>query len=99
MYLKIVPLLSWGPTFNYSIWYIELLGQDDPMYTSVCLRDFNKVLIRILRLVTKRDFGIGNGIRLFCYFGIGYGICIISVYRHRNFNTSNRRYNTKVFLY
>lgn len=45
LYIKIVPVLSWGPTFNYSIWYVELLGQDDPMYTSVCLKDYNKVHI------------------------------------------------------
>ena len=49
MYIKIVPVLSWGPTFNYSIWYVELLGQDDPMYTSACLKDYNKVL-RILNI-------------------------------------------------
>ncbi|XP_037825080.1 muskelin isoform X1 [Lucilia sericata] len=54
MYLKIVPLLSWGPTFNYSIWFIELLGQDDPMYTSVCLRDYNKLReMEIIRLCLK----------------------------------------------
>lgn len=41
LFVKIVPLLSWGPTFNFSIWYIELHGQDDPMYTSVSLRNYN----------------------------------------------------------
>ncbi|XP_053966512.1 muskelin isoform X1 [Anastrepha ludens] len=40
-YIKIVPLLSWGPTFNFSIWYIELHGQDDPMYTSASLKKYN----------------------------------------------------------
>lgn len=43
LYIKIEPLLSWGPTFNYSIWYVELHGQDDPMYTSQFLKEYNKV--------------------------------------------------------
>ncbi|XP_059476925.1 muskelin [Neocloeon triangulifer] len=29
-YLKIVPLLSWGPSFNFSIWFVELRGEDNP---------------------------------------------------------------------
>ncbi|XP_013106897.1 muskelin [Stomoxys calcitrans] len=54
LYLKIVPLLSWGPTFNYSIWYIELMGQDDPMYTNSCLKDYNKLReVEIIRLCLK----------------------------------------------
>ncbi|XP_073845147.1 muskelin 1 [Musca autumnalis] len=54
LYIKIVPLLSWGPTFNYSIWYIELMGQDDPMYTSGCLKDYNKLReVEIIRLCLK----------------------------------------------
>lgn len=32
MYLQIMPLLSWGPSFNFSIWFVELLGQDDPIF-------------------------------------------------------------------
>ncbi len=28
-YIKIMPLQSWGPSFNYSIWYVELRGTDD----------------------------------------------------------------------
>lgn len=27
-YLKIVPLQSWGPPYNYTIWYIELHGKN-----------------------------------------------------------------------
>uniref|UniRef100_A0A1A9ZKV8 LisH domain-containing protein n=1 Tax=Glossina pallidipes TaxID=7398 RepID=A0A1A9ZKV8_GLOPL len=54
LYLKIVPLLSWGPTFNYSIWYIELLGQDDPMYTNSCMKEYNKLReMEIVRLCLK----------------------------------------------
>jgi len=29
-YVKVVPLHSWGPSFNYSIWYVELFGIEDP---------------------------------------------------------------------
>lgn len=25
MYIQIVPLLSWGPSFNFSIWYVYAL--------------------------------------------------------------------------
>ncbi|TMW44291.1 hypothetical protein DOY81_010628 [Sarcophaga bullata] len=60
LYIKIVPVLSWGPTFNYSIWYVELLGQDDPMYTSVCLKDYNKNILSYPNcnefLVVKGDY-------------------------------------------
>lgn len=27
-YIKILPLQSWGPSFNFSIWYVELTGID-----------------------------------------------------------------------
>ncbi|CAG5036140.1 unnamed protein product [Parnassius apollo] len=27
-YIKIVPLLSWGPAYNYTIWYVELHGKN-----------------------------------------------------------------------
>lgn len=26
-YLKIVPLQSWGPAYNYTMWYVELQGK------------------------------------------------------------------------
>ncbi|XP_049309463.1 muskelin isoform X1 [Bactrocera dorsalis] len=54
LFVKIVPLLSWGPTFNFSIWYIELHGQDDPMYTSVSLRNYNMLReVEIVKLCLK----------------------------------------------
>lgn len=28
-YIKIVPLQSWGATYNFSIWFVELKGSDD----------------------------------------------------------------------
>ncbi|XP_017485402.1 PREDICTED: muskelin isoform X1 [Rhagoletis zephyria] len=54
LFVKIVPLLSWGPTFNFSIWYIELHGQDDPMYTSASLKNYNMLReIEIVKLCLK----------------------------------------------
>lgn len=40
-YIKILPLQSWGPGFNFSIWYVELIGTDDPIYVSSVLRSYN----------------------------------------------------------
>lgn len=45
LYVKIVPLLSWGPSFNFSIWYVELLGKDDPMLVRSSLHSYNMVKI------------------------------------------------------
>ncbi|KAH8400886.1 hypothetical protein KR009_001632 [Drosophila setifemur] len=54
LYLKIVPLLSWGPSFNFSIWYIELHGQDDPMYTSARMKNYNTLReVEIIKLCLK----------------------------------------------
>lgn len=43
LFVQIMPLLSWGPSFNFSIWYVELLGQDDPIYVRASLRNYNMV--------------------------------------------------------
>lgn len=43
MYVQIMPLLSWGPSFNFSIWYVELHGQDDPVYVQESLKGYNTV--------------------------------------------------------
>lgn len=54
LYLKIVPLLSWGPSFNFSIWYIELHGQDDPMYTCARMKSYNTLReTEIIKLCLK----------------------------------------------
>uniref|UniRef100_A0A452RDL3 Muskelin N-terminal domain-containing protein n=1 Tax=Ursus americanus TaxID=9643 RepID=A0A452RDL3_URSAM len=42
-FIKIVPLLSWGPSFNFSIWYVELSGIDDPDVVQPCLNWYSKV--------------------------------------------------------
>uniref|UniRef100_G3S6N7 Muskelin 1 n=1 Tax=Gorilla gorilla gorilla TaxID=9595 RepID=G3S6N7_GORGO len=43
-FIKIVPLLSWGPSFNFSIWYVELSGIDDPDIVQPCLNWYSKGL-------------------------------------------------------
>uniref|UniRef100_A0A8C1RT58 Muskelin 1, intracellular mediator containing kelch motifs n=1 Tax=Cyprinus carpio TaxID=7962 RepID=A0A8C1RT58_CYPCA len=41
-FIKIVPLMSWGPSFNFSIWYIELHGIEDPDVVQPCLNWYSK---------------------------------------------------------
>ncbi|KAG9345727.1 hypothetical protein JZ751_008871 [Albula glossodonta] len=41
-FVKIVPLMSWGPSFNFSIWYIELHGIDEPDVVQPCLNWYSK---------------------------------------------------------
>lgn len=38
-----MPLQSWGPSFNFSIWFVELLGIDDWEVVKPCLDWFNEV--------------------------------------------------------
>lgn len=44
LFIKIVPLLSWGPSFNFSIWYVELLGKDDPLLVRSTLQRYSMVI-------------------------------------------------------
>ncbi|KAJ0015348.1 hypothetical protein NQD34_008968 [Periophthalmus magnuspinnatus] len=41
-FVKIVPLMSWGPSFNFSIWFIELHGIEDPDVVQPCLNWYSK---------------------------------------------------------
>ncbi|XP_076052997.1 muskelin 1 [Oratosquilla oratoria] len=36
-YVKIVPLQSWGSTFNFSIWHVALAGYDDVLEVHKCI--------------------------------------------------------------
>ncbi|XP_027058035.1 muskelin-like [Pocillopora damicornis] len=40
-FIKIVPIMSWGPSFNFSIWFVELSGVDDPEIVQPSLTWFN----------------------------------------------------------
>eukprot|EP00128_Syssomonas_multiformis_P002301 Colp12_sorted_trinity150504_noHs@9762 len=40
-YIKIVPLLAYGPNFNYSIWFVELQGHSDPTLVDKAYARYN----------------------------------------------------------
>jgi len=40
-YIKIVPIQSWGPSFNFSIWFVKLQGIDDPVVVQPCMNWYN----------------------------------------------------------
>ncbi|CAH1783153.1 unnamed protein product, partial [Owenia fusiformis] len=40
-YIKIVPIQSWGPSFNFSIWYVELSGVDSTQAVAPCMNWYN----------------------------------------------------------
>lgn len=52
LYVQVIPLLSYGPSFNFSIWYIELLGIEDDLIISTTLQSYNeqkeKATIRLM---------------------------------------------------
>ena len=39
--IKIVPVQSWGPSFNFSIWYVELVGTQDWDAVKPCIQWYN----------------------------------------------------------
>ncbi|XP_055704070.1 muskelin [Phlebotomus papatasi] len=54
LFIQIMPLLSWGPSFNFSIWYVELQGQDDPIFVRTSLQNYNTLReVEIVRLCLK----------------------------------------------
>lgn len=42
-FLKIVPLQSWGPAFNYSIWFVEFMGKNQENLIDQALETINLV--------------------------------------------------------
>lgn len=42
-----VPLQAWGPSFNFSIWYVDLRGVDNPDAVKPCMNWYNTVSIGI----------------------------------------------------
>lgn len=66
LYLRLIPLLSWGPSFNFSIWYVELMGNDDELFVLNSLRRYNMAReVEIVRLTLKhlRQRGYENAFR------------------------------------
>lgn len=47
-YIKLEPLESWGSNFNYSLWYVELHGIDDPYVISSEVTKYYQVKFTIL---------------------------------------------------
>lgn len=41
-----VPIQSWGPSFNFSIWYMELSGVDDQHFVKPCMNWYNTVSLK-----------------------------------------------------
>ena len=39
--------MSWGPSFNFSIWFVQLSGVDDPVIVHPSLAWFNTVSIHV----------------------------------------------------
>ncbi|CAH4030331.1 unnamed protein product [Pieris brassicae] len=62
-YIKIVPLQSWGPVSNYTIWYVELEGKKQPEFISNVMETINmrkeeeavRILLKHLRRRRYKD--------------------------------------------
>ncbi|XP_078047275.1 muskelin 1 [Augochlora pura] len=53
-YIKILPLQSWGPSFNFSIWHVRLTGTDDPKIVKPSIEWFNMYRQKeVIRLCMK----------------------------------------------
>ncbi|CAD1479858.1 unnamed protein product, partial [Heterotrigona itama] len=53
-YIKIVPLQSWGPSFNFSIWHVRLTGTDDFKVVKPSIEWFNAYRQKeVIRLCMK----------------------------------------------
>lgn len=52
-YIKIVPLQSWGPAYNYTIWYVELRGKNHEELLSNTIDIINLVCIKYSKLYAE----------------------------------------------
>jgi hypothetical protein len=43
-FIRIIPLQSWGPSFNFSIWYVELQGVEEFETVQPFMDRFNAVI-------------------------------------------------------
>ncbi|XP_071816652.1 muskelin-like [Apostichopus japonicus] len=54
LYIKIVPILTYGTSYNFSIWYVKLQGIQEDGAVQHCLRHYNKYREReVARLCLK----------------------------------------------
>lgn len=49
-YIKIVPLATYGPNFNYSIWHVDLRGHSDPKIMELVMNEYQSVSLSWLIL-------------------------------------------------
>ncbi|XP_052755942.1 muskelin isoform X2 [Galleria mellonella] len=62
-YLKIVPIQSWGPAYNYTIWYVELQGKNQDEFISTVMETINlrkeeeavRIILKHLRTRRYKD--------------------------------------------
>ncbi|XP_063830962.1 muskelin [Ostrinia nubilalis] len=62
-YIKIVPLQSWGPAYNFSIWYVELQGNNQEQLINSAMETINlrkeeeavRMILKHLRRRRYRD--------------------------------------------
>lgn len=62
-YLKIIPLQSWGPAYNYTIWYVELQGKNHEELINHAMETINlrkeeeavRILLKHLRRRRYKD--------------------------------------------
>ncbi|OWR42316.1 muskelin isoform X2 [Danaus plexippus] len=62
-YIKIVPLQSWGPAYNYTIWYVELNGKNQEDFVNNALETISlrkeeeavRILLKHLRRRRYKD--------------------------------------------
>lgn len=47
-YIKVLPVLSWGSSFNFSIWHVKLVGIDEPEIVKPCLEWVNMVKFTVV---------------------------------------------------
>ena len=59
--------MSWGSTFNFSIWYIELHGVDDDNIILPCLKWYRNVSTYMYTHFCPKDFCLvySNGEEIF----------------------------------
>lgn len=53
-YIRLEPLESWGSNFNYSLWYVELHGIDDPQVMSMEVTKFHQVRFKVIHCQYNR---------------------------------------------
>ena len=58
-----MPIQTWGPSFNFSVWYVQLQGIDDSTVVRPCMNWYNTVSMmrcqgshRLEKYLNKKGF-------------------------------------------